>query len=321
MRVLGLETSCDETAASIVSEEGVLSDITHSQEIHAEYGGVVPELAARGHVEKVGAVVAAALSEAGVERPDAVAATAGPGLIGAVLVGLNFAKALAAGWGVPFVAVNHLEGHLLSSLLEPEQPQWPFLALVVSGGHTTLYLCHELGKYEILGQTVDDAVGEAYDKVARMMGLGYPGGPVVDRLARSGDPASIRFPRPAPNDYDFSFSGLKTAVRTHLLSDERRADQDVCAAFQAAAVECLVKRVKKAAKATGVHRVVIGGGVAANSGLRAALQASGLELFIPPIHRCTDNAAMIAHAGRLRLLAGQRDGLDTRAKAGWAVAS
>lgn len=318
--VLGLETSCDETAAAVVDATGVLSDITHSQEVHARFGGVVPELAARAHVEKVGAVVAAALDAAGIERPDAVAATAGPGLVGAVLVGLNFAKALAAGWGVPFVAINHLEGHLLTPLLTEPAPAFPFLALVVSGGHTTLYRCDGLGDYAVLGQTVDDAAGEAFDKVARMMGLGYPGGPVVDRLAAEGNPGAVAFPRPYPNAFDFSFSGLKTAVRTHLLSADRVPDADVCASFQAAAVEVLVTRVRQAAAHTGIRRVAIGGGVAANRGLRAALTASDLETFVPPIHHCTDNAAMIAHAGRLRILAGQRDGLDTRARAQWSVA-
>jgi N6-L-threonylcarbamoyladenine synthase len=320
LRVLGIETSCDETAASVVGADGVLSDVTHSQAVHERYGGVVPELAARAHVEKVGAVVLAALAEAGIERPDAVAATAGPGLLGAVLVGLSHAKALAAGWDLPFVAVNHLEGHLLAGLLEPTAPSWPFLALVVSGGHTTLYLCRALGSYEVLGETVDDAAGEAYDKVARMLGLGYPGGPIVDRMAAQGDATVVRFPRPLPGALDFSFSGLKTAVRTHLLSTDRASDAEVCAGFQAAVVDCLITRVQQAAARTGVQRITIGGGVAANRGLREALLRTGLEVCLPPIGRCTDNAAMIAHAGRLRLLAGQRDPLSAVARASWAVA-
>jgi N6-L-threonylcarbamoyladenine synthase len=304
----------------VVGPDGVRADVTHSQEVHARFGGVVPELAARAHVEKVGAVVRAALDEAGLERPEAVAATAGPGLVGAVLVGLCYGKALAAGWGVPFVAVNHLEGHLLSPLLDPDPPTFPFLALVVSGGHTTLYRCDALGRYAILGQTVDDAAGEAFDKVARMLELGYPGGPHVDRLAATGDPASVPFPRPLPGDLDFSFSGLKTAVRTHLLSADRRPDADVCAAFQAAVVDVLLTRVRQAAERTGIRRVALGGGVAANAGLRAAMQASGLDVHLPPRSRCTDNAAMIALAGRLRLLAGQRDPLTTTARPSWPVA-
>ena len=210
MLTLGLETSCDETAASVVGPDGVLSDVVHTQAVHIEYGGVVPELAARAHAEKLGTVVRAALDRAGVERPDAVAATAGPGLIGAVLVGLSAAKGLAAAWGVPFVAVNHLEGHMLSPLLEDPPPDWPFLALVVSGGHTALYHCRGLGDYETLAETVDDAAGEAFDKVARMMGLGYPGGPVIDRLAADGDPMAVDFPRPRlKTGMDFSFSGLR----------------------------------------------------------------------------------------------------------------
>ncbi len=322
MKVLGVETSCDETAASVVDVTGVLSDITYSQQVHARFGGVVPELAARAHVEKVGAVVQAALDEAGIERPDAVVATAGPGLIGAVLVGLNMAKGLAAGWDVPFLGVNHLEGHLLSALLEERRPEWPFLSLVVSGGHTTLYLCKALGEYEVLAETVDDAAGEAYDKVARMMGLGYPGGPVVDRLAAEGNPEAVDFPRPRPKKggLDWSFSGLKTAVRQHLLSDERAADADICASFQAAVIDCLMSRVNKASARTGVRRVVIGGGVAANSGLRnALLKTRHLDVYLPPKSRCTDNAAMIAHAGRLRLLQGQTDDFALRARASWVV--
>lgn len=319
MNVLGIETSCDETAAGVVGATGVLSDVVYSQAIHAEYGGVVPELAARAHVEKVAMVSATALSRAGISKPDAVAATAGPGLIGAVLVGLCHAKALAAGWGVPFVGVNHLEGHLLTPLMENPAPTWPFIALVVSGGHTTLYACRGLGDYEVLGTTVDDAVGECFDKVARMLGLGYPGGPIIDRVAKRGDSAAVAFPRPQPNDLDFSFSGLKTSVRTHLSKDERATDADVCASFQAAAVDCLVRRTVKAAAKMGFDQVALGGGVAANSHLRAELARTGLNVFCPPIKRCTDNAAMIAHAGRLHLLAGKRDELDFGARSSWAV--
>jgi N6-L-threonylcarbamoyladenine synthase len=320
VRVLGIETSCDETAASVVGPEGVLSDVVHTQAVHARYGGVVPELASRAHVEKLGAVVAAALAEAGVERPDAVAATAGPGLIGAVLVGLSWAQGLAATWGVPFVAINHLEGHLLSPMLEDPAPEFPFLGLVVSGGHTTLYRVDGVGRVEVLGQTIDDAAGEAFDKTARLLKLGYPGGPVVDRLAASGDPAAVDFPRPLPGSLDWSFSGLKTAVRSHILSDGRASDADVCASFQAAVVDCLLDRVERAAAATGITRLALAGGVAANSELRARAQAlPGLQVFLPPRHRCTDNGAMIAHAGRLRLLAGQRDPLGQPARPSWDV--
>jgi len=318
--VLGIETSCDETAASVVGASGVRSDVIHTQAVHAAFGGVVPELASRAHVEKIAAVTRAALAQAGVERPDAVAATAGPGLIGAVLVGLSFAKGLAAAWDVPFVGVNHLEGHLLSPLLEDPAPTFPFLALVVSGGHTTIYEAKALGDYRVLGETRDDAAGEAYDKVARMLGLGYPGGPVVDRLAQTGDPSRVTLPRPLPGELDFSFAGLKTAVRQHLLRPDRGTDADVCAAFQAAVVDCLLDRIRRASVATGIRRVALAGGVAANSALRARAQTIGLEVFLPPRSRCTDNGAMIANAGRLALLAGRRDSLDFIARPSWAVA-
>jgi N6-L-threonylcarbamoyladenine synthase len=319
MRVLGIETSCDESAASIVDGVGVRSDVVYSQEVHAAFGGVVPELAARAHVEKIGVVVRSALAKAGIERPDAVAATAGPGLIGAVLVGFSTAKALAFGWGVPFVSVNHLEGHLLSPLLEPDPPQWPFVALVVSGGHTAFYLARGLGDYETLGSTVDDAAGEAYDKVARMMGLGYPGGPFIDRLATQGDDNRVRFPRPKPGGLDLSFSGLKTAVRTHLRGEGRASDADVPASFQAAVLDCLVSRLERAIQETGVRHVALAGGVAANQALRARVQALPVHVTIPPRHRCTDNGAMIAHAGRLHLLAGRRESLDAGVRPGWEV--
>lgn len=320
MEVLGIETSCDETAASVVGPQGVRSDVVYSQAVHAAYGGVVPELAARAHTEKVGAVVRAALDRAGLDRPDAVAATAGPGLIGAVLVGLSYGKALAAAWDVPFLAVHHLEGHVLSPLLEDPPPAWPFLALVASGGHTTLYLCRSLGDYVALGETVDDAAGEAYDKVARMLGLGYPGGPVVDRLAETGDSGAVLFPRPLPGGgLDFSFSGLKTAVRSHLARPDRASDADVCASFQRAVVDCLLARIEGAMIRTGIRRIALAGGVAANRELRSRVAALDAQAFIPPRARCTDNGAMIAHAGRLHLLSGRRDPLDAVARPDWSM--
>ena len=333
MHVLGIETSCDETAAAVVGPDGVLSDVIHSQAIHTEFGGVVPELASRAHAERVVVSVRAALERAGLERPDAVAATAGPGLVGAVLVGLSHARALAAGWGVPFVAVNHLEAHLLAPLLDDPAPRFPFLSLVVSGGHTTLYLARGLGDYTVVSQTIDDAAGEAYDKVARMLGLGYPGGPPIDRLAATGNPTAVAFPRPRVKELreskrrgqlirrtplDMSFSGLKTAVRVHVRSADRASSADVAASFQAALVDVLLHRVRKAVDKTGVRRVAIGGGVAANSELRRRLvELPGISAFIPPRARCTDNGAMIAHCGRLRLLRGQRDPLSVTARSGW----
>ena len=318
MKVLGIETSCDETAAGIVDGTGVLSDVIHTQEIHKRYLGVVPELASRAHVEKISAVVRAALDEAGLEKPDAVAATAGPGLIGAVLVGLSFAKAAALAWRVPFVGVNHLEGHLLSTLLEDPAPRFPFLGLVVSGGHSTLYLAKSLGDYEILSTTVDDAAGEAYDKVARVLRLGYPGGPPIDRLAESGNPSAIAFPRPRADGDNMSFSGLKTAVRTHAMGKMRAADEDIAASFQAAVVDVLLDRVQRAARQTGIRQIALSGGVSANGELRRrVMELEGLEAFVPPRARCTDNAAMIANAGRLHLLAGKRDAPDLGARSAW----
>jgi len=323
MKVLGIETSCDETAAAVVGPAGVASDVVHTQQVHAAYLGVVPELASRAHAEKLVAVTRAALDQAGLERPDAVAATAGPGLIGAVLVGLSFGKSLALGWDVPFVGINHLEGHLLSPTLEPDPPAFPFLALVVSGGHTALYLAHGVGSYETLGETADDAAGEAFDKVARMLRLGYPGGPPVDRLAAEGRPDAVAFPRPRSprGDLGFSFSGLKTAVRTHVLGPAAASPEDVCASFQAAVIDVLVDRLRRAVARTGVERVALSGGVAANGGLRSRLaelaESGEWELTMPPRSRCTDNGAMIAHAGRLRLLAGQRDPLSFGARATW----
>jgi len=334
--VLGIETSCDETAASVVGPSGVLSDVVHTQEIHREYGGVVPELAGRAHAERIVTTATAALQRAGVEKPEGVAATSGPGLMGAVLVGLCFGKAAAIGWGVPFVGVNHLEGHLLAPLLEDEPPSFPFLSLVVSGGHTTLYLAKAVGEYEVLGQTIDDAAGEAFDKVARMLGLGYPGGPAVDALATRGNPQGVSLPRPDPGrrlgnavarrganlarrPLDMSFSGLKTAVKTHL---ERNAlygtaDPDTAASFQAAVADVLCQRIERAMKETGIRRVALGGGVAANSYLRERVQALDAAVTLPPRSRCTDNGSMIAHVGRLRMLMGQRDSWSTTAQANW----
>jgi N6-L-threonylcarbamoyladenine synthase len=318
MRVLGIESSCDETAAAVVGPEGVLSDVVYGQAIHAAYGGVVPEIASRAHAEQIVPVVRAALEQAGVERPDAVAATAGPGLIGAVLVGLSFGRAAALGWGVPFMPVNHLEGHLLSPLLDDPAPAFPFLGFVVSGGHTTLYLAQAVGSYQTLAETVDDAVGEAFDKVARMLGLGYPGGPLVDALAESGDPRAVPLPRPRVGDLDMSFAGLKTAVRTRLERFPDTRPADLAASFQEAVADVLVDRIQRASVRTGVERISIGGGVAANSRIRARIAACGLEPFLPPRARCTDNGAMIANVGRLRLLAGLVPG-PSNARPRWAV--
>ncbi len=318
MRVLGIESSCDETAAAVVGPSGVLSDVIYTQTVHQEYLGVVPELASRAHAEQVVTVTRAALERASLERPDAVAATAGPGLIGAVLVGLSFAKSLALGWGVPFIGVNHLEGHLLSPLLDEPAPEFPFLGLVVSGGHTALYLARDVGNYDTLATTVDDAAGEAFDKVARVLGLGYPGGPFVDRLSRDGDPQAIALPRPRTKTGDWSFSGLKTAVRYQVEKMGVEPGADLAASFQAAVIDVLLRRVLQATKETGVRRLALSGGVAANSELRRVFsEHPGLETFLPPRSRCTDNGAMIANVGRLRLLRGQRDPLSVSARPSW----
>lgn len=318
MIVLGIESSCDETAAAVVGPDGVASDVVFGQHVHEAFGGVVPELASRAHAEQIVAVVRAACHQAGIVRPDAVVATAGPGLIGAVLVGFAFGRAAARGWGVPFCGVNHLEGHLLAPLLDTPAPTFPFLGLVVSGGHTTLYLAEGVGRYRTVAQTVDDAVGEAYDKVARLLGLGYPGGPFVDRLAGEGDPAAIPLPRPRAEGLDMSFAGLKTAVRTWLERHPETRPADMAASFQAAVADVLVDRVQRASRETGVTRIAIGGGAAANSHIRARIAGCGLDAYLPPKSRCTDNAAMIANVGRLRLLAGLGPG-PARARPRWPV--
>ncbi len=315
MFVLGIESSCDDTACAVVGPTGVLSDVVHSQAVHTQYGGVVPEVASRAHAEKIVVTARAALERAGVDQPDAVAATAGPGLIGAVLVGLCFGKGLAAGWGVPFVGVNHLEAHLLSPLLEPEAPAFPFLALVVSGGHTTLYAAKDVGDYAVVAETVDDAAGEAFDKVARLLGLGYPGGPAIEALAKDGDPTKVALPRPrAPRPLDMSFSGLKTAVRA---ASEGARPADVAASFQEAVCDVLCDRIVRAVEQTGIERVALAGGVAANARLRERVGSLGLRTTIPPRSRCTDNGAMIAAAGRLRLARGEASPFDLTARARW----
>lgn len=322
MTILAIESSCDETAAAVLVGAEVRSEVVHSQAIHARFGGVVPEIASRAHAEQLVPTVRAALAKAGVDRAELVAATAGPGLVGAVLVGLSFGKSLALGWGVPFYAINHLEGHLLSASLEPTAPAFPFLSLVISGGHTTLYLAHHVGKYEILAETEDDAVGEAYDKVARVCGLGYPGGPQVDVLAQRGNPAVLKLPMPRPSSAptNWSFSGIKSAVRQAVERDPHLAPADIAASFQATVARYLVDRVTHFAAINGVSRVAVGGGAAANSAIRARLQQTGLEVFLPPKSRCTDNAAMIGNVARLHHECGfAPSALTTSARPRWPV--
>jgi N6-L-threonylcarbamoyladenine synthase len=310
--VLGIETSCDETAAALVMGGiDVLSSVVSSQvDLHAQYGGVVPEIASRAHLELLNPVVARAVVEAGVDesRIDAVAATVGPGLIGALLVGVSAAKALALAWDVPFVGVNHLEAHLYAAFLEEPALELPVVVLLVSGGHTMLIEMREHGDYRLLGRTIDDAAGEAFDKVARFLGLGYPGGPAIDAAALEGDRTAVAFPRAMLHDgLDMSFSGLKTAVVNHVRKHPAVSTLDVAASFQEAVVDVLVAKARRAAREVGARGLVLGGGVAANSRLRRrvleACDEDGLASFLPTLAMCTDNAAMIASAGwhRLRL--------------------
>lgn len=331
MLILGIETSCDETAAAVVENgKRVLSNVVSSQvPLHAKYGGIVPEIASRAHIENIMPVLHEALSSSGraLDEMDAVAVTVGPGLIGALLVGVSTAKALAYSAGVPLVGVNHIEGHLSAIFLESDEVKMPFVLLVVSGGHTHLYLIKDYCDYEKLGQTRDDAAGEAYDKVSKLLGLGYPGGPVIDRLAREeGDPAAVKFPRVflEGGTSDFSFSGLKTAVLNYVrgLKQERLSDRqvaDVCASFQAAVVDVLVRKTVDAAVKTGVENIVVAGGVASNGALREnlrkAAEAAGKRLFIPSPALCTDNAAMVAAAGYHLFKAGKVAALDLNPQA------
>jgi N6-L-threonylcarbamoyladenine synthase len=312
--ILAIETSCDETAAAcVMGGYDVLSSVVSSQiDLHAQYGGVVPEIASRAHLELLNPVVARALVEAGIDgrRIDAVAATVGPGLIGALLVGVSAAKALALVWDVPFVAVNHMEAHLYAAFLEDPDLELPLVVLLVSGGHTMLVAMEGHGRYRLLGQTIDDAAGEAFDKVARFLGLGYPGGPAIDRVAMNGDPAAIKFPRALLDEgLDFSFSGLKTAVVNYVRAHPEVETADVAASFQQAVVDVLVTKARRAAREVGARALALGGGVAANSVLREsfldACSADGMHGFLPSRAMCTDNAAMIGAAAWHRL---QSDG-------------
>ena len=300
--ILGIETSCDDTCAALVTGEGeIRSNVIASQGLlHARYGGVVPEIASRRHLELVDAVVADALERAGARLDDVetVAVTQGPGLIGALLVGLSSAKALAATRRLPLAAVDHLHGHVTASTLEPEPIEAPYLCLVASGGHTFLARVDDPSTYTVLGQTLDDAAGEAFDKGARLLGLGYPGGPELDRLSRDGDPEAFSFPRSAPGELDFSFSGLKTALLYRLRDQPDANRADLAASYQRAIVDALVARTRTALEREGLERLAIGGGVAANSELRAAVGRLGVAVWVPPTELCTDNAAMIAGAAR-----------------------
>ena len=325
--VLGIESSCDETAAALVTEGRVIlaQRIASQDEAHRPYGGVVPEIAARAHAERLTPLIEATLSDAGMTLADvdAIAATAGPGLIGGVMVGLVTAKALAMASDKPLIAVNHLEGHALSPRLADASLAFPYLLLLVSGGHCQILLVEGVGQYRRLATTIDDALGEAFDKTAKLLGLGYPGGPAVERLAREGEAKKVPLPRPLLGSAEphFSFAGLKSAVmRAQQATDRAYTDADIAASFQQAAIDCLIDRARRALAAAGpVSALVVAGGVAANQAIRGALEAlaakHGLPFVAPPLGLCTDNAAMIAWAGVERL--GQDDPLDTPARPRW----
>lgn len=327
MLVLGIESSCDETAAAVVRDDGlVVSDVVASQiAVHSPYGGVVPELASRAHLTNVVPVIEQALAPVGLDAIDAIAVTRGPGLVGALLIGMQAAKAMAFSRDLPLVGVDHLVAHLFAVYLRrgdetPKVPELPFVALLVSGGHTAIYEVRAFDSVHLIGQTRDDAAGEAYDKVAKLLGLGYPGGPIVDRLAQKGDPRAVALPIPmaSKRTLDFSFSGLKTAVarivREGGVPAEEQALADLCASFQRSVVRVLADKSVAACERLGIPRLVLGGGVAANRGLRERAAEvcadKGVELFVPPLASCTDNAAMIAYTGALMLRAGIRDDLE-----------
>jgi N6-L-threonylcarbamoyladenine synthase len=328
MNILGLETSCDETGVAVYNtERGLLAEALHSQvDLHAVYGGVVPEIASRDHIRMLLPLIQQVMEQVGIDKPDAIAYTAGPGLVGALMVGGGMANGLGLAWGCPVIPVHHMEGHLLAPMLEDDPPKFPFLALLVSGGHSMLIAVRELGDYRVLGTTLDDAVGEAFDKTAKLLGLGYPGGPALAALAEEGDEKAFNFPRPMLNkpNLDFSFSGLKTAVMLEVRKteaegslDDRRAD--LAASFQRAAVDTLIAKSIKAARAEGLERIVVAGGVGANKLLREEMaERFEGDVYYPRLAFCTDNGAMIAVAGALRLAEAGK-ATEIKAQARWSL--
>ncbi len=328
MNILGLETSCDETGVAVYNtEKGLLAEALHSQvDLHAVYGGVVPEIASRDHIRMLLPLIQQVMEQVGIDKPDAIAYTAGPGLVGALMVGGGMANGLGLAWGCPVIPVHHMEGHLLAPMLEDEPPKYPFLALLVSGGHSMLIAVRELGDYRVLGTTLDDAVGEAFDKTAKLLGLGYPGGPALAALAEEGDEKAFTFPRPMLNkpNLDFSFSGLKTAVMLEVRKaeaegslDDRRAD--LAASFQRAAVDTLIAKSIKAARAERLERIVVAGGVGANKLLREEMaERFEGDVYYPRLAFCTDNGAMIAVAGALRLAEAGK-ATEIKAQARWSL--
>ncbi|ETS33002.1 tRNA N6-adenosine(37)-threonylcarbamoyltransferase complex transferase subunit TsaD [Photorhabdus temperata] len=331
MRVLGIETSCDETGIAIYDDQaGLLANQLYSQiKLHADYGGVVPELASRDHIRKTVPLIQAALKEAGLTRKDidAVAYTAGPGLVGALLVGATIGRSLAFAWDVPAIPVHHMEGHLLAPMLEDNSPEFPFVALLVSGGHTQLISVTGIGEYELLGESIDDAAGEAFDKTAKLLGLDYPGGPLLSKMAQKGEAGRFVFPRPMTDrpGLDFSFSGLKTFASNTIRSnsDDEQTRADIARAFEDAVVDTLAIKCKRALEQTGFKRLVMAGGVSANLTLRTRMKEVmaklGGEVFYARPEFCTDNGAMIALAGMIRLKGGVSDSLGVAVKARWAL--
>lgn len=331
MRILGIETSCDETGVAIYDDEkGLLAHQLYSQvKLHADYGGVVPELASRDHVKKTIPLIQAALNDAGMTKDDidGIAYTAGPGLVGALLVGSTIGRSIAYAWDVPAIPVHHMEGHLLAPMLEENPPEFPFVALLVSGGHTLMVEVKGIGDYQILGESVDDAAGEAFDKTAKLMGLDYPGGPRLSKLAEAGVKGRFKFPRPMTDrpGLDFSFSGLKTFAANTIRAndDDEQTRADIAFAFQEAVADTLAIKCRRALKQTGMKRLVMAGGVSANTYLRQELEAMmkkiGGEVFYPRTEFCTDNGAMIAYAGMQRLKNGETTDLAVQAKPRWPI--
>ncbi|HRD59101.1 MAG TPA: tRNA (adenosine(37)-N6)-threonylcarbamoyltransferase complex transferase subunit TsaD [Ferruginibacter sp.] len=343
--MLAIESSCDETSAAVCSDGKILSNIIATQKIHEQYGGVVPELASRAHMQNIIPVVEAAMQKANVtkEQLDAVAFTQAPGLIGALLVGSQFAKSLALALNKPLIAVHHMQAHVMANLIDEPKPSFPFLCLTVSGGHTQIVLCHSPTNMKVIGETIDDAAGEAFDKSAKLLGLPYPGGPLIDKYAKDGNPLAYKFPEPKIPGLNFSFSGLKTSIlyflqnagASNVYKEEfvaTEADKkkfiennlpNICASIQHRIVSILLNKLKKAAKETGIKNICIAGGVSANSGLRAALQQTGEQLgwktYIPAFEYCTDNAGMIAITAYYKYLAGEFAGMDVvpNARAEW----
>ena len=330
MYVLGIETSCDETGVAIYhAKRGLINHVLYSQiEMHSEYGGVVPELASRDHIRKLVPLIKQLIQESGLISADinGIAYTAGPGLMGALLVGASTARSLAWTWNIPAVAVHHMEGHLLAPMLEDNLPAFPFVALLISGGHTLLVQVNEIGSYLLLGESLDDAAGEAFDKTAKLLGLSYPGGPKLSKLAEQGHP-QIKFPRPMTDrpGLDFSFSGLKTFALNTINASEKTAQNkaDIAAGFQLAVAETLTIKCKRALQQTGLKRLVVAGGVSANSQIRALLTEMTIkeqaQIYFPRLEFCTDNGAMIAYAGCQRLMLGQQQGLDIFARPRWPI--